>query len=234
VPWRRLRGAAQLVALASVLAACAQPERAGMVPIAPPSSRVAAAALPPDIEQAINQAEERAAPSLASGIAGYASFELRQEYGVAITANEVDRRRGFVRTSRLRLRDRAATREQWLRRTHVFVQETGGSWRLASAEDTVIYDGAPLSDSLHSRYGGTFAIAPGKTVRLAWQGGMLLATMPDGSTRQVFLASPLEEAPGRADDGHLRFTLSDDGRPATVAWVRQGREVWRATRSQPE
>jgi hypothetical protein len=160
--------------------------------------------------------------------------DLQQEYGIATAATQVDHRPGEVRTSRLRLRDRAGTREQWLLQTRVFVHERDGTSTLVRAEDTVIYQGPPLSDSLHSRYGGTFMVEPGKIVRLAWQGGMLLATMPDGSTRQVFLASPLEEAARQPDDGHLRFTLSDDGKPATVAWVHAGREVWRATRSQPE
>ncbi|HZZ91953.1 MAG TPA: nuclear transport factor 2 family protein [Usitatibacter sp.] len=164
------------------------------------------------------------------GVAHEGRHDLRQEYGPSLALNGAS----ATRTARVRLRDRAGTHETWLREDHAFTRTAGGEWRLASARNAILYEGAPLSDSLHSRYGGSFAVEPGRVLRLVWSGGILVATFPDGSSRQVFLVSPTEEAVRDPQAGHLRFTLSDDGRPATVALVRNGQEIWRATRSQPE
>src|SRR4051812_417392 len=127
-----------LITLAALLAACAGP-------------------VPKNAEER----EVRAAPAAA---AAPAWADLRQEYGVTVTASDTAEGRREVRTSRLRLRDRAATHERWLLRTEVFIAEANGSKRLAKVDEVVLYDGPPLSDSLHSRYGGSFMIAPGKTM----------------------------------------------------------------------
>lgn len=180
---------------------------------------------PPDIEAAVNAAAERELQAVP-----VEPGELRQEYVPSV----VMRGDRAERTVRLRLRDRAGTWERWWMQQQFFVREGSGSWRKVDSADTLLYQGKPFHDQLHARYGGIFMIAPGQVVRLAWQGGVLLARFPDGSMRQVFLASPVEEAQGPAADGRLRFTLSDDGRPATVSLVRDGREIWRATRAAPE
>jgi len=223
---RRIAPVATSAAL-SVVSACGTVEPVANPAGPPPAPALASASLPAGVQQAIDQAEAHAPAPDAT------AYDLRQEYGVATTISEGPDRK-VVRTSRLRLRDRAGTREKWLHRTHVYAQDRAGAWKLVRAQDQVIYEGGALSDSLHSRYGGTFMIAPGKVVRLAWRAGMLLATLPEGSTRQVFLASPVEEAVHEPGAAHLRFTLSDDGKPATVASVQGGKEEWRATRSAPE
>lgn len=178
----------------------------------------------PEVEAAVDAAAERdfqATPPAAG--------TLHQEYLPTVMMRG-DR---AERTVRLRLRDRAGTWERWWLQRQTFARE-GTGWRKVDSADTLLYDGKPLFDQQHARYGGTFMIAPGQVVQLAWQAGVLLARFPDGSMRQVFLASSTDEAQGPGVDGHLRFTLSDDGRPATVALVRNGQEVWRAARSAPE
>ena len=209
------------IVAALVLAAC------GEVAVHPAPSASAAAPgtrAAPDVEAAVNAAAERdlQATPLPPGT-------LRQEYLPEVSM----RGDSAERTVRLRLRDRAGTWERWVLQRQVFARE-GGAWRKVESVDTRLYDGKPLYDQMHARYGGTFMIAPGQRLQLVWQVGVLMARFPDGSTRQVFLASPTEEAVNPTMDGHFRFTLSDDGRPATVALVRNGQEVWRATRAAPE
>ena len=208
--------------VAAIATACAVPSE----------KEFPATAVPANIEPAVAQDDERLAVS--DAVAG--GFDLHQEYAVSVAGRGLERSDGgtVTRTSRLRLRDRAGTRERWVYRSHAFVRAADGTWHLHRTDDRVLYDGRPLSDSLHSRYGGTFMIEPGKVVRLAWLGGVLMATMPDGSTRQVFLVSSSEENEDAANGGHFRFTLAEDGKPATVAWVHGGHEAWRATRSPPE
>ena len=215
---------AAAVACAAAVAACGQ---LGVHPAAHEASAASASMVKatPDVEAAVNAAAAASAQATPS-----AAGTLRQEYDPAVMmrGNEA------VRTVRLRLRDRAGTWERWMLQTQVFAREAG-TWRQVDGADTVLYEGKPLSDSLHSRYGGAFMIAPGRVLVLIWQGGLLLARFPDGTTRQVFLASPTEEAPRKgSDDGELHFTLSDDGKPATVTLVRNGQVVWRATRSASE
>ena len=84
--------------------------------------------------------------------------------------------------------------------------------------------------TLESGGPGTLVIDAGRVLRLAWEDGALLATFPGGARTQVFLASPTEEAVRTAGLARLRFTLGPDGRPADATLVRDGQEVWRATR----
>ena len=215
---------AAVIACAAALAACGglgARSAADQASIAPEPMVKAA----PDVVAAVDAAAAKSAQATPPS-----AGTLRQEYDPSVMMRGKD----AVRTVRLRLRDRAGTWERWLLKTQVFARE-GDAWRQVDGADTLLYEGKPLSDSLHSRYGGAFMIAPGRMVVLMWQGGLLLARFPDGTTRQVFLASPTEEAPRKGhDDGELHFTLSDDGRPATMTLVRNGQVVWRATRSAPE
>ena len=61
-------------------------------------------------------------------------------------------------------------------------------------------------------YAGAYVIAPGRTLTLTWENDMLLAVLPNGATKQIFLASPTEEAVRTVGAGRLKFTLAPDRR----------------------
>jgi uncharacterized protein DUF4440 len=169
----------------------------------------------------------------AQGMALSGQRNARTEHGATLTAFGAPEPHTVVRVARVRLVDPEGKRESWMRQTHVLVRGTDGAWRLAWGQGVVMYEGAPLDGALHARYAGTYPLAPGRVLTLAWEDGALLATFPNGSRTQIFLASPTEEAARTAGAGRLRFTLGPDGRPTAAALVRDGQEVWRAPRTAP-
>jgi hypothetical protein len=134
-----------------------------------------------------------------------------------------------VRTSRIRIRITAAPRESWLQQTRVYVREPGG-WRLAYGQGTRLYDGPVIDTALYRRYAGTYAIDSARSLVLDWDGYALMATWPNGTRVQTFLASPTDELVASPDLGRLRFTLGADGRPTAVSMVRDTTVLWRAGR----
>jgi hypothetical protein len=167
----------------------------------------------------------------ARGMALSGQRSTRTEHGVTLTAFGGERPHTVIRVSRVRLRDAAGQRESWLRQTQTFVRESDGEWRIAAGQGVVMYEGAPLDPALHARYAGTYVIAPGRELKLEWEDGALLGTLPSGAQGQIFLASPTEEAVRTAGAGNLRFTLDADGTPTGAALMRAGREQWSAKRA---
>lgn len=167
----------------------------------------------------------------ARGMALSGQRNLRTEHGTTLTTFGDSPPHTAVRVSRIRLRDGAGTRESWLRQTQMFVRGNDGAWLLAWGQGVVMYEGAPLDPTLHARYAGTYVIAPGRELKLAWEDGALLGTLPGGAQVQIFLASPTEEAVRTLGAGSLRFTLSTDGTPTAAALVRGNQEMWRASRT---
>lgn len=169
----------------------------------------------------------------ARGMAMSGQRNVRSVHGVAVVFHGGASPHTAVRTSRVRLRDTTNARESWIRQSQVLVREADGAWRLAFGQGTMLYEGAPQDPALLARYAGTYVIGPGRALTLDWEDGALFATLPNGARGQIFLASPTEEAVRTVGAGQLRFTLGADGRPATAAMVRNGSEVWRATRRAP-
>ena len=81
--------------------------------------------------------------------------------------------------------------------------------------------------------GPGYGMKPGAAMRLAWEDGALLGTLPSGAQVQIFLASPTEEAVRTVGAGSLRCTLDADGIPVGASLIRAGVEQWRATRRAP-
>lgn len=134
-----------------------------------------------------------------------------------------------VRTSRVRIRITAVPRESWIRQMRVYVREPGG-WRLAYGQGTRMYDGPVIDTVLYRRYAGTYAIDSARSLVLQWDGYALMATWPNGTRAQTFLASPTDELVASSDLGRLRFTLGADGRPTAISMVRDTTVLWRAER----
>ncbi len=169
----------------------------------------------------------------AKGMALSGQRNARTEHGVTIAAYGTAEPETVVRVARVQLRDHAQNRKSWMRQTHVFVRGRDGQWRLASGQGTLMYEGPTLDPELHARYPGTYVINPGRTLKLTWDDGALIAVFPSGATTQIFLASPTEEAVRTIGAGGLRFTLGPDGRPVAVALRRGKQEIWHATRAEP-
>jgi uncharacterized protein DUF4440 len=169
----------------------------------------------------------------AQGTALTGQRTTRTEHGPLLTAYGRPEPTVVVRIARVQLVDSARARESWLRQTLVLVRGEDQSWRIASGQGTLMYEGPRLDRSLEARYVGTYALPDGRLLVLRWEDGGLFATLPNGATAQIFLGSPTEEVVRTTGAGRLRFTLGADGRPIAAALVRGETEVWRATRRDP-
>jgi ketosteroid isomerase-like protein len=166
----------------------------------------------------------------AKGMALTGQRTVRTEYGVSLDLHGSPNAHTAVRVTRVRLVDAPDNRESWLRQTHVWVRDAGGAWKLAIGQGALMYEGPMLDLALHQRYAGTYVISPDRKLVLAWEDDALLATLPNGTKAQIFLASPTEEVTRTMGGGRFRFTLGEDGLPVSVALVRADKEVWRASR----
>jgi hypothetical protein len=152
----------------------------------------------------------------------------RSEHGVTISV--LGDGRTALRLARVRLLDAEASRESWMRQTHLLVRDARDDWRLAMGQGVIMYDGLPLDNSLHARYAGRYDLPDGRRLQVEWQEPALLAILPSGAHTQIFLASPTEEQVRVPAAGAMRFTLAADGSPVSVALVRNGKELWQAIR----
>lgn len=166
----------------------------------------------------------------ARGMALTGQRTRRTEHGATLAAYGEPQPHTVLRVARVQLVDSAGGRESWLRQTTVFVRGDDGTWRIASGQGTLMYEGPRLDPALHARYVGTYDVPDGRVLLLAWEEGALFATLPNGAKAQVFLGSPTEEVVRTLGSGHLRFTLDRDGNPLTAALVRGDLELWRATK----
>ena len=164
------------------------------------------------------------------GIALSGQRSERTEFGPSTELLGSPQPHTAIRIARIRLLDAPDKRESWLRQTHVLVRGEDGTWRIAMGQGVFMYDGPVLDLNLHQRYVGTYIISPGRKLVLTWQEGLLHAVFPNGSSTEIYLASPTEEASRNAGGGRLKFTLDDGGRPVAASLVRGEQEVWRATR----
>lgn len=165
--------------------------------------------------------------SASRGMALSGQRKVRSEFDVALTSYG-EPAHTAVRISRVRLELQG--RESWIRQTHTWVRDAKSTWKLAMGQGVLMYDGPPLDQALHARYGGTFKLEDGRKLVLKWQEPMLMVTFPNGATTQLFLASPTEELIRNPAAGAMRFSLDERGAPEEVALVRAGQEVWRAKR----
>jgi hypothetical protein len=170
--------------------------------------------------------------SASRGMALSGQRNVRSEYDVDIASHGPPAEpHTVVRTSRVRLRNAEGTWESWLRQTRVFVR-SGGAWRMALGQGTLLYEGKVQDPALLARYPGRYVIDEKRALTLSLDDQSLMATFPNGARTQVFLASPVEEATRNMAAGQLRFTLGPDGTPLAASLFRSGREVWRGVREQ--
>ena len=130
--------------------------------------------------------------SAARGMALSGQRNARSEHGSSLVTYG-EPAHTAVRVSRVRLVFADQKRESWMRQTHTWVRNAAGEWKLAMGQGVVMYDGPPLNAALQARYTGVYELADGRKLTLEWRDGMLLATFPNGSQTQIFLASPTEE-----------------------------------------
>jgi len=165
------------------------------------------------------------------GMALSGQRNTRSEFGVTLTMHGSNT---AIRMARVRLLDSKASRESWMRQTHVLVRDDHDVWRIAHGQGTVMYEGPPLDMSTYARYAGTYLIDDKRKIVLSFEDEALFATFPNGAKSQVFLRTPTDEVTRVMGVGQLHFTLGKDGVPAAVSLMRDGKEVWRAARVKPE
>ena len=172
--------------------------------------------------------------SAANGMALSGQRNIRSEHGVALAFYGGSSRQAphtVVRTARIRLRTLDRTRETWMRQVHVFVRGGSGHWQLALGQGTLMYEGAAIDAAIYPRYVGVYQTSDGRTLSMSTEDESLFARLPNGSTAQIFLASPTEEIARTTGGGRFRFTLDPQGQVAAVTLVRGDDEIWRANRT---
>jgi hypothetical protein len=137
-------------------------------------------------------------------------------------------RQTAIRRSRVRFRFASDNRENWLLLVKVFVREADG-WRLASWHGTALHNGPITDASAYQNLAGNYVSDAGEHLILTWHGGGMLVRWPLGVVTQIFPVSLTEFQDGIS---RLRFTPGSLEQPASVAQIRDGREVWRGRRSE--
>jgi hypothetical protein len=127
----------------------------------------------------------------------------------------------------------ARQEEEWVQQVRVFVRGDQGTWRLASVQGTLLYEGPRVDAALYARYAGTYVISPDRALTVTWEDHTLFARFPNGVKAPLFLASATEEVARAPRLGSLRFILAPDGQPTAAMLVRDDKEVWRASRAAP-
>lgn len=169
----------------------------------------------------------------AQGMALSGQRSVRTEHGSVMTSYGEPQPQTVIRVARVQIVDTARARETWMRQSQTFVRGADGKYRVAAGQGTLMYEGRRLDPALHARYQGTYDLPDGRTLVLRWEDGALMATFPNRSTAQIFLASPTEEVVRTTGLDRLRFTLDANQRPVAAALVRGETEVWRAPRRTP-
>lgn len=164
----------------------------------------------------------------ARGMALSGQRNARTEYGATLVFHG-DPPHTAIRMARVRLVDSEHGREMWTRQTQTFVK-AAGAWQIAMGQGVVMYDGPALDAALHARYAGTYLLDDGRRLVLAWQDNALLATLPNGTQTQIFLASPTDEVMRNPTAGALHFTLDAAGNPQSASLRRGTQDVWHAAR----
>jgi hypothetical protein len=134
-----------------------------------------------------------------------------------------------LRSSRLRFRFAKENRELWLLQLKVFIKGEDG-WQLASWHGTQLRNG-PITDASKLQHlAGEYVSESGERLLLSWHGGGVLATWPGidgGYVTQIF---PISETDYEDGIKSLRFTFDAARQPTAVAYLRDGKEVWRGNR----
>ena len=180
----------------------------------------------------VQSREEWLAASV-QGTATGAQRGARSEHGVSYAAYGGATPHTVLRTARVVLHDAARKTEEWVQQVRVFIRGSDGQWRLASVQGTLLYEGPVVDRALYARYQGTYRISAESVLTMTWEDETLFARLPNGVKTPVFLDSPTAEVLRSPRLGRFRFTLGSDGRPTTVALIRDDMEVWRASRTSP-